>query len=381
MKVKRGIIVVLLLTLMVVLSQCKKKDAPVVIGANQATAAAAEEQRKQKGGGGKSPMPTTTYDFWRGEESLVNPVKNALDSELSELCQRFLRSDAQLRTEMRASMSMDEFYTLLSFSRRSAVFAIRERNPNWVNNGLIAIAMIEAERTDTLDIRAALRLLHHAAGRIGADADRLVRAAAKLAEPDVSELLTGFIQKPEKEKGLFSSGYDEVETKDGIGFIGWKFKDYSPTYDLKRIVVDIADLVAKDKYQPSVLEVAEEFPPFWLESEENNSVELTLQKVLAGAYVHAKLRPNEHPTYESQILMIFLVEVEDERVAQELLDMSRKKKSENYSMIGIAEESLFCLVIGESFEIAVKSFETPESMPRFEKGVAEILRKYSKKGL
>jgi hypothetical protein len=326
-------------------------------------------------------MPATVYDFWRGEGSLVNPVKNSLDSELSELCQRFAKSDASVRAEMRTSISSDEFYTLFSFSNRSAVFAIRERNLNWVRNGLTAIAMIEAERTDSRDILWALSLLYHSARRVGADADQLFRSAAKLSEPNVSKLFTEFLGGTAKEKDLRSSwGYDEVETKDGIGFIGWGFEDYHPTYDLKRIVIDIGDLVARDKYQTSSVEVATKLPPVWLESKENRSVELTLKKVLAGASVHAKLRPNEHPKSASQVLMIFLVEVNDESVAQELLGMTKQKKPTNYSMIGIAEGTLFCLVVGESFEHGVESFETSESLPRFANGITEILRRYSKKG-
>ena len=384
MKLNRGIIVVvtgLLLVVipMAVLSQHEKKKA-VVIGENQAKAAIAEEQRKQKGDSGKSPMPATIYDFWRGEGSLVNPVKNSLDSELSELCQRFAKSDAQVRAAMRNSISMDEFYTLLLFSQRSAVFAIRERNLNWVSNGLTAIAMIEAERMDSRDILWALSLLYHSARRVGANADQLFRAAAKLSEPSVSRLFTEFIGGTAKDKDLRSSwGYDEVETKDGIGFIGWRFADYRPTYDLKRIVIDIGDLVTKDKYQTSSVEVAAELPPVWLESKENHSLELALKKVRAGASVHADLRPNEHPTYRSQVLMVWLVEVKDERVAQELLGMSRQKKPTGYSMIGIAEGRLFCLVVARSFVQGVDSFETSESLPRFAKGITEILRRYSKK--
>jgi hypothetical protein len=386
MKLEPGIIVVVAGLLLVVnpvaaLSQHETKKEKVVIGSNQAKAALAEERRKQKGDSGKSPMPAPIYDFWRGEGSLVNPVKNSLDSELSELCERFEKSDAKLRAKMRTSISMDEFYTLLLFSKRSAVFAIRERDLNWLGNGLTAVAMIEAERTDVRDILWALSLLYHSARRVGADANQLFRAAAKLSEPHVSKLLTGFIGRPAKEKDLRSSwGYDEVETKDGTGFIGWGFADYRPTCDLKRIVIDIGDLVEKDKYQTSSVEVAAELPPVWLQSKENRSIDLTLKKVRAGASVHADLRPNEHPTYKSQVLMVFLVEVEDERVAQELLGMSRQKKPTDYSMIGIAEGRLFCLLVARSFVHGVESFETSESVLRFEKGITEILGRYSKTG-
>ena len=382
MKLKRGMIVVVagLILVVIPVPVLSQQKATVVIGDNQSKAAAGEEQRKQNGESGKSPMPATTYDFWRGEGSLVNPVKNSLDSELSELCQRFAKSDAQVRAKMRTSISADEFYTLITFSRRAAVFAIRERNLNWVSNGLNAIAMIEAERIDSRDILWALSLLYHSAKRVGANADQLFGAAAKLSEPNVSKLFTEFLGGTAEYKDLRSSwGYDEVETKDGIGFIGWKFADYRPTYDLKSVVIDIGDLVSRDKYQTSSVEVAAELPAVWLESEDNRSLELALKKVTAGATVHADLRPNEHPTYKSQGLTVFLVEVEDERVAQELLGMSRKKKPTNYSMIGIAEGSLFCLVVGESFEQCVESFETSESLPRFAKGISEILRRYSKK--
>jgi hypothetical protein len=87
----------------------------------------AEELRKSRGATGKSPMPDGKYDFWRGEESLINPAPSSLDAMLRESCQRFAKNDEQSRAEMRASISMEEFYTLITFSRRAAVFGIRER--------------------------------------------------------------------------------------------------------------------------------------------------------------------------------------------------------------------------------------------------------------
>lgn len=344
-----------------------------------ATASSAQQQQKQSASSGKSPMPAATYDFWKGEQSILNPVKNSLDSELTAVCQRFAASDASGRADIRSSISKDESYTLLTFSNRSAVFAIRERSVNWVRNGLIAIAMLQVGRTDFRDILMAASLVYHSAKRVGTDPDQLFRDVAKLSEPDVSTLLTQFTKRSEKDKDLRSSwGYDEVETKDGIGFIGWEFADYRPSYDLKKIIIDIADVIARDKYQPEGVSVAGQLPPVWLSPKLNPSAELTLKKARGGASVFAKMRPNEHSTYESQILMVFLVEVGDERVAQELLDMSRKKGSTGFSTSGMAIGRLFCLVVGESFVQGVNSFETPESMARFEKGITEVLRRYSK---
>lgn len=46
-------------------------------------------------------------------------------------------------------------------------------------------------------------------------------------------------------------------------------------------MIDIAGLVAKDKYQPSSVEVASELPAVWLRPKENPSVTSLLEKVRA----------------------------------------------------------------------------------------------------
>jgi hypothetical protein len=281
---------------------------------------------------------------------------------------------------MRTAISLEEFYTLLTFSSRAAVFALRERNVDWIKNGLRAVAMIEAERTDARDILLSIPLLYHSAKRIGANADQLFREAAELSEPNVKELLVGFINRSDEEKDIRSSwGYDEVETASGVGFIGWGFEEYNPTYDLKKIVIELGEVIAKDKYQPS-LDVASSLPPVWLQSKENLTLESVLKRVRGGASISGDLRPNEHPSHSSQALMVFLVEMEDSRSAQELLEMSKRKRPDDYSMVGVAEGKLFCLVVGRSIQQGVASFETAQSLQRFAAPVAEVLKRFTPSG-
>jgi len=273
---------------------------------------------------------------------------------------------------------MDEFYTLLTFSQRASVFAIREENPEWIVIGLSAIAMIEKERTDYRDILVALSLLYHSATRIGENPDQLLRSAAVLSEAGVSELIVGFVERPQQEKDLRSSwGYDEVQTSGGTGFIGWGFEHYNPSCDLKQVVLEIAELIAADKYQPGSVQVATSLPATWLESKQNRSLDNLLSRVRAGASIHARLRPTEHPSFESQTLMLFLIEVEDKTVADELLQMSRRKNVSDYGMIGIAEGSLYCLLVGRSFVGGVQSFETNDSLSRFLLPIARILKQHA----
>jgi hypothetical protein len=213
---------------------------------------------------------------------------------------------------------------------------------------------------------------------VGENADKLLKDAAILSEANVADLLTGFAEGAPKERDLKSSwGYDEVNTKDGVGFIRWwEFAKYNPTLDLTSIALEVADSISRDQYQAASIGVASELPSVWLESKDNPSIHKVLESVVAGASVSARLRPEAHPTHESQTLMVFLVELNNESSAQELLGMSRRKRPSDYCMFGLAKGKLFCLVVARSFVGDVKSFETPESLLRFTGGISEIMARY-----
>jgi len=352
-----------------------------VLGEQLAKAMEAEQQRKSRGDTGKSPMPDKKYDLWRGEMYLINPVQSALDSMLRELCQGFAKSGAESRAKTRASIDIEEFDTLLTFSKRAAVFGIRERSASWLVDGLTALSMIELERVDFRDVFVSVSLLHHSAVRIGQNADQLLGDAAALSEPKVSELINNFINRPPEDKVLRAKwGYDEVETRDGIGFIGWDFRDYNPTYDLKKIAIDLAEYIAADKYQPGQIYIATDLPDFWLKTNDSASLDRSLRAVRGGATIGGQLRPSEHPDHQSQMFTIFLVEVADESTAKTLLELSKKKNPTDYCMHGLAERNLFCLVVARSFVAGNKAFETSGSLARFSNGIAGILRRYAGNG-
>lgn len=160
---------------------------------------------------------------------------------------------------------MDDLYTLLSYGKRAAVFALRERSAQPLIDGLRAIAMIEAERTDPRDILWTLALLHHAAERIGQEPERLFRDAASLAEPQVAQMLVDFPRQSASERDLKHSwGYEELSTPNGPGLIGWGFEEYDPTYDLKLVAVEIAHLLGLDRYQTDEVQIASDLPAVWL---------------------------------------------------------------------------------------------------------------------
>jgi len=362
----------------------KRAQRPAVIGEESLRAAEAERRRKARGAAGESPMPPLpprAAGLDLEELGLVNPRPYEFDRALSELARRYARSDARTRARMRASIESDEFSMLTAFAARAAVFGLRERSSERIADGLTALAMIEEERTDFRNALVSLSLLYHSARRIGADADKLVRAAAALAEKPVSKLLLQFITRSETMKDLRASwGYEEVETEGGLGFIDREFEPYEPTHDMKRLAIDVARFVADDdKYQLSHLGVATKLPRVWLETGGDNSrLDAALGRVRAGASVSADLKADVRASHTSQMFVVFLLEMSDESDARTLLELSRAPARRDYASLALAEGRLFCLVAARSFEYGVKPFESSESLGRFSNGLTEILRRHAK---
>lgn len=353
----------------------KSRREPFVIGTEFAAALDAERKRLEVASGDESPMPAGSYDLWRGELNLANPRRVVLDDELADLCRRLEEADADERGAARSAISLDELYTLLAFSRRSAVFALRDRLVEHVRDGLVAIALIEAERVDYRDILVALSLLYHAAIRIGADASQHFKDAAALSEPDVAELINDFAARTAEHRDLRDAwGHVEIATDDGPGLVRWGFRRYEPTCDLVAIALDIAAVLESDAYQPDDPELATELPAVWLTHASDPALAEALDAVRAAATIHGRLRPAASPAYASQQLTIFLVEARDASWAQRLLAISRTP-SDNHALFGIGEGMLFCCTVARSFVQGVEAFETRDSLARFGPGIQSVLKR------
>jgi hypothetical protein len=343
-----------------------------------ANAVAEEEKRKARGNFGKSPMPHEKYMRQKDELELLRPRKTPLDAQLAELSQTFAKADEKTRNSMRDSISMEEFSTLLSFSQRASVFALREKSLDMVRDGLSAIAMIEAKRVDWRDILMALSLLYHSAQRIGGDADRIFREASHLSDPEVAGLIDDFIKRDARYKSLRDSwGYDEVDIDDQVGYIRYGFKSYRPKRNLTKSAIEIADLLATDKYCPSHIEIATQLPPVWLNTKDNSALEKAMSTIRACVSINAVLNPGETPDSFKQMFLLFLVETADETSAESLLRIAQSKKPKDFAMLAQADKNLFCIVIARSPWADVESFETSEKLTRFSKGMADILHRYT----
>ena len=219
----------------------------------------------------------------------------------------------------------------------------------------------------------ALSFLHHAGTRIGADTPRLFLDAARLSEPAVAALISEFAARPLEQKDLRAAwGQVEIETADGVGFMGWGFKPYDPTHDLAAITLELAALLDADAYAPDDPELAIDLPAVWLRHAGESGLEDALAAIRATATIQGRLRPDASPDHASQQLTMFLVEAAEARFAEKLQRMSQKP-ADWFALLGIADQRLFCLVVGRSFVEGIGPYETRETLARFGPGIASIL--------
>jgi hypothetical protein len=144
---------------------------PFVLGRQYAEALNQEEARLKAGSPPPSALPRGEYEAQAGEFDLLNPTPSDLDIQIRKSCMIFSGLSQIDRAKFTAAISMDEFFKLIEFARRSAVFALRANDANLLQDALSALSIIEAKRTDFRDIVWVLALLHHTASQIGLEAD------------------------------------------------------------------------------------------------------------------------------------------------------------------------------------------------------------------
>jgi hypothetical protein len=143
--------------------------------------------------------------------------------------------------------------------------------------------------------------------------------------------------------------------------------------------MEVARLIAADKYRPGTVAVASELPAVWLSHGKSPELEKVLARVRAGASISASLRPTEHPKHDSQQFTVFIMETSQTDDAKTLLRLSQTQDARGHSMIGVASGRLFSLIVARAFMDGVEAYETPKTIVRFEAGLTKLLDRYADK--
>jgi hypothetical protein len=354
----------------------KRKPRTLVLGQQLADARKAENERVASEPTFPSPMPKETYPTNESVRASLDPKPLPLDFELKELCRRAAALDADAHRKLRRAISMDEFYTLLAFSRRMALLAVRAKSPEGLREAVEAVALIEIARVDFRDVMVALGVLAYACNRIGQSHRSFFEDASKRADPQVAQLLRERGRQSLARKKLSDlSFFEEVSTKYGPGFVSHGGDAYSPTVDLVAIAVEIAELLEADKYGPVGIQIAITLPPVWLRSAGEAAVRSALSGAPAGASVSGFLRAEVRPQEEGHSVLVFLVECADEARASKLEGLARNANHTSHAVIGCAEGRLFCIVVGHSMMHGVSPIETASTLSRFASGISAAMRR------
>lgn len=265
---------------------------------------------------------------------------------------------------VRSSLTMDDFYTLMTFARRCVLAALRNEDPGAVEAAFDALSAIDIERVDWRDVVMEASLASYAARRVGVPPNEVLPRALRRADPLVAEILehaatTGIDL-------VRDWGYREVSTPAGPVLVE---TDGQPATeaddDLLRRAFALVDLVAADgTYEVTGIGLEDGVPEAWLTSDAAEARQRLRGCVLVDAEPSDVERRNN--------LMVFLAEAENERDA-EVIAAAGHWVGDNVVQLGIAVGRRCAVIIAKSPTKGEPGQEDTESLSRFRAPISTLL--------
>ena len=369
-----GLLLFVIIALIIWNSNKHKKNT-VVLGQEMADASEKEKQRIEIGNFQPSPLPNFNYTKWSDEQSLIDPVENELDLKILQLCSDFKTYESDKRNEVRNSLNQNDINTLLEFSKRATIFSIRTNEQSYIDNGFIAISMIDAERCDYRDVLVALSFLNFGLEQLNLVHTSIVQEAINLSNGKTKKLTEEFFQRDEKNRRIEEmAGYTALETSRGISFIETNYEEYNPKRNLAKILLDISNYVYSDKYQKGQVSIGEELPSVWLSLENNDKIENEILAVTGTASLSTQLKNELSSHSNMQMLLIYLSEFSDDKSQQIILDQLGKTSPTTFKRISFVQDNILCVIVQKATMVDLDDFESEESLKRFEKPFCDIIK-------
>ena len=344
---------------------------PVVLGAELAKATAAEA-RHREAALGPSPLAGVEYDASRGEVSLFRFVESPTDEIILRFIDEYRHLGSNERAEVRSSLTMEDFYTLLNFARRRALLTLRAKDSTIVTAGIEAVSLIDVECIDWRDAVWASALLAYAGGRTGLNVSNAFTAAASAAEPGVAEILERFAH--EEVNNLEEDwGYRELATPSGIILASDGGEPFAPTTDLVFIAFAIVALIEGGPWHISDVETGSVLPAVWLRGGDPNIVNTALKSMTGCVAINGALSPTVSPHPGVQQLIVFLAEFSDWGAASTIAAACGADRQGDFAGLGVAAGMLCAVLVSRSVMDGIESYEDQNSLERFRAGLVASL--------
>ena len=265
---------------------------------------------------------------------------------------------------VRSSLTMDDFYTLMTFARRCVLAALRNEDPGAAEAAFDALSAIDVERVDWRDVMVAASLASYAARRVGLGADEVLAGAVRRAEPQVAEILERAVTQDVDLAGDW--GYREVRTADGPVLI--ESDGELAAEELLPVLLAAAEAVEDDgMYEVTNAGVADELPAAWLD--DTPEIAGARARLRGCVEVHA-----EPPQVRFRdFLLVFLAEAERERDAEVIAEAAVQAVGPGTARLGIAVGRRCAVVIASSGVAGEPCVESPATLARFDPRIRGLL--------
>lgn len=340
-----------------------------VIGMPLAQAVEAQRQHDARQVRRRSPLADLRYAeaecrLWRWTDSV-------LDSAIEAVVADFVRLAPSEREAMRDSLTLEDFYTLITFARRCVLSALRTDEADRMGVAFTAIAMVALARVDWRDVLVAIWLARYAGQRLNAPVADIAARVARLAEPETAKALLTDRNKPVKLEE--ACGYREVVTPRGVALFNTSYAPFSPTADIAAIAFAAALALEAEGYAISNIQLATDLPLVWLNCDERSP----LAKMVGGFSGCASISgvPTADPDLESsgQTLLVFIAEAASASDARDVALAAQGASDEERTMIGIASGRLCAVIIQRSFMVDTLPLEDPVGLERLRPLIAPLL--------
>jgi hypothetical protein len=306
-----------------------------------------------------------------GDHDLLRLVASPVDDAVTGLLAPLEGVTREELARLRASLTMDDLYTLLTFAKRQAVRSLRANDPLFAETGVVALGLVDLDRVDWRDLPWAMSLPMYVLAKEGADPAASVERMAAIAQQQVSDVARELAGHRWTADELAEWGYFEVQRPGLVGFVERSIGPWMPTVDLLGAALGIAEVIDRDVYETTSITVGGDLPEVWFPKIHRDAVERIAASAPAIAGIGTRARPTAGAAPESLQLTCFLAETEPDDGAR-LVGWAADNPDAFHASLALTYERFFVLLVARSFVQGTPSVETSERMERFRTPVTAV---------
>ncbi|TDV53595.1 hypothetical protein [Actinophytocola oryzae] len=329
----------------------------VFLGMELAVARVADELHRVTAAG-PSPLRDTEYP------DAADVLWRWVDAQEDAAVWAFVRAYTTVadRARVRESLTMDDFYTIMTFARRCVLAALRNEDPGAAEAAFDALSVIDVERVDWRDVVVVASLASYAARRVGLEPDEVLVGAVPRAQQAVGDIIARAVMDDVDIHADW--GYRELRTAAGPVLL--ESDSGLESDDLLNLALRVADLIEDDgTYEVTDAGVAHELPAVWL-GNAPDTVEAR-RKLRGCVKVHAEPVGVRFRDF----LLVFVADAAEDAHAEAVAAAARHDGAT--PQLGIAVGSRCAVAVASSAVVGQPSIEDARSMARFEEPLRSLL--------